>query len=281
MNVVEGDNAYQVEGVMFGINHNGTETNWWLGNGSPINNSGPWAMDGFWYWIQTPPGGADGFGFPEFEEYTGAAVLPNSGSVELASTSAAANQNVFKANLFTATGELSGNGGTPANNSPVSASPKDNTWSDVEIKQVNNIVTLSIDKTLIFVYTNTAAVLGYQPFTNGYLMLGYDCPIEGIYQQFIGTPDAAAYFSNLRVVSLDAPTITSISTNGGNVVIQFSTPDSSDTTANFALQSASTVTGTFSDVSPAATFTSLGSGLFQVTYPESGDLQFYQIGRHP
>ncbi len=66
MNVVEGDNAYQVEGVMFGINHNGMETNWWLGNGTPINNSGPWAADGVWFWIQTPPGGADGFGFDEY-----------------------------------------------------------------------------------------------------------------------------------------------------------------------------------------------------------------------
>ena len=34
-------------------------------------------------------------------------------------------------------------------------------WADVELKQYNNVVTLSIDKTHVLVYTNTT------PFTNG------------------------------------------------------------------------------------------------------------------
>jgi hypothetical protein len=272
MNVVNGDNSYSVEGVMFGINHNGTETNWWLGNGNLAPGSGPWASDGVWYWIQSPPGGYGGFGFSEFEEYTGASALPNTGWTELATASAGTYQNVFKGALFTALGDISG--GTPANNSPVSATPKDNTWSDVEIKQVNGVITMSIDHTPIF--TNSSPL-----FTSGYLMLGYNCPIEGIYQQYIGTPDAAAYFANLQVVSLEAPTITSTVMSGANVVIQFTSPDTSDTAANFALQSSSTVTGTFTDVSPAATVTSLGGGNFQITYAQSGNVEFYQIRRHP
>ena len=270
MNVVGGDNTFSVEGVMFGINHNGTETNWWLGNGS---TSGTWASDGNWYWIQTPPGGYGGFGFSDFEEYTGASALPNSGWQQLATASAGTYQTVFKGNLFTATGGLSG--GTPANNSPVSASPKDNTWSDVEIRQTNGVITLSIDATPIF--TNTAPL-----FASGYLMLGYDCPIQGAYKQYIGTPDAAAYFSNLRVVGLDVgPTITNIKLDPGNVVITFTGPNSDDTPANFVLQSSSTINGTFTDVIPAATVVSLGSGSYQITYPESGSAQFYQIRRHP
>jgi hypothetical protein len=272
MNVVGGDGSLSVEGVMFGINHNGTETNWWLGNGTLAANTGPWASDGNWYWIQTPPLGYGGFGFADFEEYTGASVLPNTGWQQLATATASTYQNVYKGNLFTALGVISG--GTPANNSPVSASPKDNTWSDVEIRQTNGVITLSIDHTPIF--TNAAPL-----FTSGYLMLGYDCPIQGIYNQYIGTPDASAYFANIQVVSLDVgPTITSITLNSGNVVIQF-TGNSDDTTANFALQSTSTVNGAFSDVSPAATFTQLGLGVFQVIYPENGNARFYQIRRHP
>ena len=159
----------------------------------------------------------------------------------------------------------------------VSATPKDNNWSDVEIKQINNVVTMSIDQTPIFVYT----IPNTLPFTNGYLMLGYDCPIQGAFQQYIGTPDAAAYFSNLRVVRIETPPhITSITLSGANVVIQF-TGNSDDTTANFALQSSSTVNGTYTDVSPVATFTQLGTGVFQVTYPKNGSAQFYKIRRHP
>jgi hypothetical protein len=244
-----------------------------LGNGAVVAGTGPWASDGVWYWIQTPPGGYGGFGFNEFEEYTGASALPNTGWQLLATATAATYQNVYKGVVFSALGVLSG--GTPANNSPVSVTPKDNNWSDVEIRQSNNVVTLSIDATAIFVYTNTL------PFTNGYLMLGYDCPIQGAYQQYIGTPDASAYFSNLRVVSLDTPPhITSIILSGANVVIQF-TANSDDTTANFVLQSASTVNGTYTDVNPAATVTSLGSGNFQVIYPKNGSTQFYRIRRHP
>src|SRR5206468_3886375 len=148
------------------------------------------------YWIQAPPGGTGGFGFSDFEEYTGAGgALPNTGWTQLATATASTYRNVFKHTVFTAApGTISG--GTPANNSPVGASPADNSWSDVEIKQINNVVTMSIDKTSIFTYTNTTR------FTNGYVMLGYDCPLQGAFNQYIGTPDAAAYFSNLRVVSL-------------------------------------------------------------------------------
>jgi hypothetical protein len=276
MNVVGGDNSYSVEGVMFGINHNGIETNWWLGNGGLAANTGPWASDGNWYWIQTPPGGYGGFGFSEFQEYTGASALPNTGWQQLATASGGTYQNAFKGVLFSGLGNISG--GTPANNSPVSASPKDTTWSDVEIRQTNGVITLSIDHTPIF--TNSSPL-----FTSGYLMLGYDCPIQGTYQQYIGTADAAAYFANLQVVSLDTPPhITSITTNGAsNVVILFNGPNSDDTTASFVLQSAGVVVlppgSPYADVNPPATFTQLGSGVFQVTYPQNGSMRYYRIRR--
>lgn len=279
MNLVEGDNSFAVEGVSFGINHNGIETNWWLGGGVIQAGSGPWASDGVWYWIQAPPGGTGGFGFSDFEEYTGAGgALPNTGWTQLATATATTFKNVFKHAVFTAApGTVSG--GTPANNSPVSATPADNSWSDVEMKQINNVVTLSIDKTLIFAYTNTTR------FTNGYIMLGYDCPLQGAFNQYVGTPDAAAYFSNLRVVSLSRPLITSITDSrsgaNNNVTIVFTSSDGDDTPASFALQGASVVTGPYADV--AATITQLpqsnGTAVFQATTTSTGVIQFYRI-RH-
>jgi len=282
MNLVEGDGSDSVEGATFGINHDGLQTNWWLGSGVPVKNSGPWASDGVWYWIQAPPGGAGGFGFAEFEEFTGTGgALPNTGWTQLGTAAASAFTSVFKPVLFTAPGGVAG--GTPANNSPVSASPADNTWSDVELKQVNNVVTLSIDKTSIFVYTNTTR------FTNGFLMFGYDCPIEGAYQQYVGTPDAAAYFANLRVVSLQAPVITAITDtpSGGtnNVMIQFTSFEGDDTAGSFALQSAGTnsAAGPYADVSGAAIsqiLTNTGVALFEATAGSTNRAQFYRVRHH-
>jgi hypothetical protein len=44
------------EGPMFGINHDGMETNWWAGS-TPVVG-GPWSGDGVWYWLDADPGGA-------------------------------------------------------------------------------------------------------------------------------------------------------------------------------------------------------------------------------
>lgn len=282
MNLIEGISTYSVEGVMFGINHNGGahlgwQTNWWLGNGSYYTGTtGPFASDGIWYWVQAPPGGAGGFGYSEFQEYTGASALPNTGWQQLATASAM--PNVFKRAVYSAPGGTTG--GTPANNSPFAGSPADNNWSDVEIKQVKGIVTMSINKTPIFTYTNTTT------FTNGYLMLGYNAPIAGAYYQYVDSTDAAAYFSNLRVVSLTVPVITRItSTPSGannNLTITFTTNDGGDSNTSFALQSASSVAGPYSDVGSAA-FTQVpttdGTAVFQATVTSSSGAQFYRI-RH-
>src|SRR5262249_40138091 len=157
--------------------------------------------------------------------------------------------------------------GVPANGSPVAQNDV-STWSDVEIKQVRNVVTLTIDKTTIFTYTNTTS------FTNGYLMLGYGDPFASI-----GSPDAAAYYANLRVVVLTPPVITAISVAGGNVVLTFVSSDGDDTTASFAVQTSGNVAGPYADASPAATITQLPSGAFQATLAQNGAAQFYRI-RH-
>lgn len=253
------------EGAMFGINHDGMETNWWLGAGTLVG--GPWSSDGVWYWVDADAGGA---GFGDYVEMTGAAnQIPNSGWQKLDTQYWTSFQNAFKNPAIFTTVNSASNGvpGMPANASSLLGLTTTGNWADVEVKQVNNVVTLSINKTPIFVYNNATV------FTNGTIMLGFEDPFDGSG----GTYDAAAYFSNLRVVRLGPPSITEIAPGGNNMVINFTSVDGDDTTDSFALQSAGTVTGPYQDVS--ASFTQLGSGAFQATVAKSGDMQFYRI-RH-
>ena len=255
------------EGGMFGINHDGLETNWW-GGSTPIVG-GPWTSDGVWYWMDSDPGGA---GSGDYIIFTGIAnSIPNTGwfkplTALFGSTSFA---NVFKdPETFTTVGVTTNAvSGLPANASWAVVPTNNANWADVEIKQINNVVTLSINKTEIFSYVNTNSL-----FQQGTIMLGYEDPFDSQ-----GDPDAAVFFSNVQVVRLSTLNITSISASGGNVTIQFTSPD-----GNVVLQSCGVVNGTYTDVSPAATFTQDPiTQVFQTVYPQSGDAQFYRIRHLP
>jgi hypothetical protein len=144
----------------------------------------------------------------------------------------------------------------------------------VEIKQVRNVITLSINRTPVLVYTNTTV------WTNGYLMLGYADPYGGTGGLSVGKVDAAVYYANLNVVRLSDPVIGTIAApSGGNVALSFTTTDGSDTPNSFALLSSPTLSGSFTNVGAAAIFSSLGNGKYQVTAPPSGAQQFYRLLR--
>jgi hypothetical protein len=270
MNLIEGQTtAYNTEGVMFGINHTGTCSNWWYGNGPITTNN--YSSDGVWYYVTAQPSGTV---TGDYQEYTGlGGTNNNTGWTRLDTQVQSTYTQVFKDNPgpFTC---LDGFGnqtaGSPANGSPA-LGYDDSTWSDVEIKQLNNVVTMSINHTAIFVYTNTTV------WTNGYLMLGYADPFGAN----IGSPEAGAYFANLQVVSLpsSAPTtvtINSIAISGGNVIVKFTTSSASDTISSFTLTSSGTVSGTYGTIS--STITSLGSNQFQASTPYlGGGQQFYRI----
>ena len=189
-------------------------------------------------------------------------VLPNAGRTLLATKTRASFATAYKAEVFTSSGKP----GLPSNNSIRLGYPANN-WADVEIKQFNNIVTLLIDKTTVFVYTNTTS------FTNGLLMLGYADPFSSV-----GGPDGSVYYSNLRVVALAPPVITQIALNNlnGTVVINFTTVDGDLIASSFAVQGAAAVNDPYSDIAGAA-ITPLSAGAFQAVVPQSGPPQFYRI----
>jgi hypothetical protein len=275
MNIIEGQTtANSTEGAVFGINHTGSQSNWWYGGGVLTNQT--WSSDGIWYYVTAQPGGSAAQG--DYAEYTGqGGVNNNAGWTRLATKAASSFATAFKINpgpftCFDGAGGGSQTAGQPANGSPA-FSYDNSTWSDVEITQQKNIVTMSINHTTIFTYTNTTV------WTNGYLMLGYADP----FGTTVGNAEAGVYYANLQVVDLTPPiiTINSIAISGGNVVIKFTTTSSLDTIASFKLQSSGTVNGSYADVSPAATITSLGSNQFQASAPYLGSgALFYRIN-HP
>jgi Calx-beta domain len=271
MNIIEGQTTENsTEGAVFGINHSGTYSNWWYGGGFITNQT--WGSDGIWYYVTAQPGGATAQG--DYAEYTGqGGTNNNAGWTRLALKAASSFAQVFKVNpgpftCFDAAGGGSQTAGQPANASPALGYDA-STWSDVEIKQQNSIVTMSINHTTIFTYTNTTV------WTGGYLMLGYADPFGAT----VGNPEAGVYYANLEVVQLAAViTIDSIALSGGNVVVVFTTSSPSDTTASFKLRSSGTVNATYSDVSPPATITSLGNNQFQATTAYTGVAQiFYRV----
>jgi hypothetical protein len=204
MDIVEGNNAnFTTEGPLFGINHTGKDTNWWTGSGilsgwDPSNTSSNWASDGVWYWISADGDAALG----DYVEFTGVGgTNNNTGWQNPANVDQSTMVNVFKNPVPYSTSGV----GMPANSSPFNGAQLGsytNAWADVEIKTVNKKVTLSINKTAIFNYTNTTV------WTNGTIMLGYNDPFSSI-----GGSDGAVYFSDVKVVRLSAPAFTLQPTN--------------------------------------------------------------------
>jgi hypothetical protein len=209
MNIAEGSSpSFTTEGPMFGINHTGLYTNWWSGSailsGWDISNtSSNWTSDGIWYWVAADGGATAG----DYIEKSGlGGTNGNAGWVNIATAARTTLGNVFKnpAPYSTLNGSVPASG-LPANSSPVNglSGGYTNAWADVEIKTINKKVTLSINKNVIFTYNNTNSV-----WTNGTIMLGYNDPFSSV-----GGLDGAVYFSDIKVVSLGAPSITSQPTN--------------------------------------------------------------------
>ncbi len=202
MNICEGFVATATtEGPLFGINHSGMDTNWWTGSGITsgwgAGDSEVWSSDGIWYWVSSDGGAGEG----DYIEFTGlGGTNDNTGWAQLGTETRTPYTGIFQTPV-----PYSGvAAGLPANGSPETAygSGYTNAWADVELKTAHNIVTLSINKTVIYTYTNTTS------FTNGDIMLGYEDPFSSV-----GGPDGAVYYSGLYVVRLDAPVITGQPTN--------------------------------------------------------------------
>lgn len=262
--------AGSFEGPLFGIDCSGNQTNWYLNSSpsAPANTAGFQAnfiSDGVWVWMTDDQ-------YSQYDPYTLFALGNTSNSPKsitpTVETGTAAFVNDFKTNIFSEAVP-----GLPCNGSPDDSpifAPYTNSWADVEIKQYNNVVTLSIDKTKIFSYVNTT------PDTNGTVLLGYETPVFGG-----DGADGAVYYSDLKVVRLTPPAISGSVFNAAKstFTFNFTTPDGDLTPSSFTVLGSTNVMTGYVPVS-GATITQLntpGAATFQATVPASAAASFYQI----
>lgn len=288
MNLARGvcADALATESMLFGINHFGTNVNWWLGDlvagGFSLTNT-----DGVWYSISADAEESSvsiySGDFTEMTSLNGTTIgaFPSTGYEALDGLSSVSYTNIFKNpvdyNATTAQITSGIDAGLPANDSDwtpdaysgsgCSGNPT-GPWTDVEVKQFDNVITMSLNKTIMFTYTNTT------PINKGTIMFGYMVPY-GEYGQGSG---GGAYFSNVRVVSLTAPVIKSVVLSGGNVVITFTSPDADAVPSSFTLLSGGTVNGVYA--AATATITQSGEVFTAVTPYSSSGSHFFVIGQN-
>jgi hypothetical protein len=237
------------EYAIFGINHSGSKTNWIIqsSTGSVTNTD----SDGFWFALSAD-GSHSSPGDYVLYRGNGAPAPP----LAVASVSAATLTNILKSPPFLFPGALDNAVGSETG-----------TWADVEIRKVNNTVTLRINNSVIISQGNATN------YSSGNIMLGYMDPYPSV------GSDGAVYYSNLRVVNL-TPAITSVTKSGSNLVIDFITSDLFDTATSFKVQSATGVTGPYTD-DATASIALVTTGSFQATIPyaPTATALFYRI-RH-
>jgi len=239
MYIMQNGSAATTEYASFGINHDGTHTNWFRNSGAGVPAG--WSFDGIWAYVE-----ADGAALGDYV-LNSAPAAGLGGPTALASRSAESLAGVFHQPPWT-----SGSGPGAPGNSPATATPS---WAEVELKQVGNVVTLTINNAQIFTYNNTTA------FKSGNIMLGYNDAYDSI-----GTGGGGlVIYDNVRVVSLGSATPTlSYAVTGNNLVLTW--------TAGATLQSTPALTG------PTTTWTDVGtSGTLTVPLPGPGNALFYRV----
>jgi hypothetical protein len=247
MYLINGNGASATEYALFGVNHSGTKTNWFRNSTGGVGAG--WAFDGIFYDIE-----ADGTANGDYVSYSAPTTAGNNPTA-LASTNASELTGVFKSPPWAAAGAPS--------NIEGSTTPM---WAEVEVSQLNNVLTLKVNNTVIFSQNNSTG------FTDGNIMLGYEDAYDSI-----GPVSAGVIYDNVRVVALVSTEVkvSQIQKVGSNIQIDF-TADGA-TATDFTLESSADVAGTYTNA--GATIISTGGNNYRATVAVSGDTQFYRIHR--
>jgi hypothetical protein len=254
MYLMVGNASSTTEYALFGLNHGGTQANWFRNSSGGVPNNP--AFDGLFFGVE-----ADGASLGDYVIYSAPTTAGNNPTALTPGVNASTLTGVFKSGPYDGYNFLPGAPG----NSELTTNPS---WADVEITHIGNVVTLIINRTPIMSYTNTTA------FTSGNLMLGYCDAYDSIMAGASGV-----IYDNLRVVRLAAatpPNITRIQVVGATAEIDF-TAETSDAPTGFTLQAAATVNGPYGDASATITGT---AGSFQAVVALSGAQQFYRVRRN-
>lgn len=266
MYLLQNTGASTTENAIFGLNHTTENANWFARSGAGVPAGTTY--DGIVASVQADasnelPG--------DYTLFTGPAVLAGTvnGPTYLTTRASSTLRDVFHNPPWTP----GGGAGSPGN---IFAS-ETKSWAQVELSQVDGVITLKINNTEIFSRENTGA-------NSGDVMFGYVDAFDSV----PGTLSArvgSAIYDNVRVVRLANVTpseinITGTSLSGGNLVINFTSTGGEPASA-FKLFSSTTIDGTFAEDNTAGnTITATANG-YQATTPVSGASRFFLIRKTP
>jgi len=255
MYLMQNGSAGTTEYAMFGINHSGNATNWFRNSGTGVP-AGLANYDGVWAYVE-----ADGAALGDYVLNTSPATGTLNDPTVLATRAASSLTGIFHQPPWT-----SGSGAGAPGNAFNTTTPS---WSQVELSQINKIVTVKINNAVIMTTSNTTA------YASGNVMLGYDDAYDSIGSGGGGY----AVFDNLRVVSLPAGIqITNIVKVGGSAQVDFTWFENDPATA-FKLYVASNPAGPYTaDNNPATVYSvNVPAASYRVVTPATNSVRFFKI----
>ena len=256
MFLIENDTVSTTEYALFGLNHDGMHTNWFRNSTTTFTgvDATGWNFDGVFYDAES-----DGADLGQYVAYSSPTTTSINPTALVPGVAAEALTGVFKSPPWTP-GNIGGGACANLNGSTTPI------WADVELRQVNNVLSWYINHALIFAYTNTTA------YTNGNVMLGYEDGYDSI-----GSSGGAVIYANARVVKISGPPISNVGVTGTNLVLTFSAASGNQAVPSQYIlqQSTPSVTGPYTNTT--ATITSLGGGVFQAVKPAPKAPTFYRL----
>ncbi len=231
--------ASTTEHAMAGLNHSGLLTNRVTQSATDTNNTTR-GGDGIWAAIET-----DGSNNRDYTLYapTNQAAVP----ATVASRTAASLAAVIPAPPYAVAG------------SPGRA------WSQIELSQFDNVISLSVNNNLVLQYTNTTG------FRSGTVMLGHSDQFDSV-----GNADNFVIFDNIRVVRLDFQIVHYERLSEDRVLLEFASPRGGRAD-EFRLQAASSLSAAdWTDVAGVAEAVPNG---FRIVAARAANATFYRIKR--
>ncbi|HZR16911.1 MAG TPA: hypothetical protein VFE51_06245 [Verrucomicrobiae bacterium] len=201
----------KVEDALFGINHDGTHTNWFRNaptGTSPLDS--PTASDGLFFDVGADGNGGGGapYDFAAWSGPTYTNTVNVVGPTNFLARAATTTRDIFKRPPYDGG---TTNGGDPAN-TVLNPTP---TWTQVEVSQVQtvqgNLITWKMNNTVILSFYSTNSALA--SVTNGTIMLGYCDPWDDLGNGTPGSGEGAVIYDNVQVVQLSVPVVTVQPTN--------------------------------------------------------------------
>lgn len=141
------------------------------------------------------------------------------------------------------------------------------TWTEVELSQKDNVITLKVNNNVIYSFANAT------PFTSGKIMLGMNDQFDSVGTG--GTSGNFVIFDNVRVLTLDARITSTVRLANGDLQIDFVSPFGG-TPGDYRLESTPNLAANEWANETDAVITETAQG-FRCVVPASGPERFYRI----